>query len=115
MIFAFLAAFVAFVFAWKMLYFKRLSVVFLQKGSVSLVSVKPSRSWFRQHRSDRSCFFSLGNGYVAYQCSSDAATQTFSPGVDLDSCVYIFRVRFGRFTSVTFSDRCLFDILKKFN
>lgn len=105
---------VALLVFWKMVYLKPLAVVSISSGVSSVVSVKPSRSFFRSLRSQNSCFYSLGDGYLAWQCSSSEDQQTFNSQLNVDSSVYIFRHKLGRFRSVSLSDRRLSDIIKKF-
>lgn len=109
-----LSIFVFLIIIWKRVYFKPLAVILVQKGSSRLVSVRPSPAWFKQLRSSRSCFASLGNGFVAWQCSSDDDPQCFSDVINVEDSIYIFRTRFGRFCSVDLSDRRLSDVLKKY-
>ncbi len=111
----FIAFFGCLLFLWKRLYFRSVSVVKIQDGSASVVSVKPTFGWFRNNRSVNSGFTSLGNGYVAWQfASSEDAHLTYSDSFVFESTVYIFRSKFGRFCSVNLSERCLSDVLKKF-
>jgi hypothetical protein len=106
--------FVLLIIIWKRVYFKPLAVILVQKGKSCLVSVRPSPAWFKQLRSSRSCFASLGNGFVSWQCSSDEVQQSFGDVINVEDSIYIFRSRFGRFCSVDLSDRRLSDVLKKY-
>ena len=102
------------IFIWKRVYFKPLAVILVQKGRSQLVSVRPSPAWFKELRSSRSCFVSLGNGFVAWQCSSEEVQQSFGDVINVEESIYIFRTRLGRFCSVNLSDRRLTDLLKKY-
>lgn len=109
-----LSIFAMLLLIWKRVYFKPLAVILVQKGKSCLVSVRPSPAWFKQLRSSRSCFASLGNGFVAWQCSSDEVQQSFGDVINVEDSIYIFRTRLGRFCSVDLSDRRLSDVLKKY-
>lgn len=79
------------------------------------VPVKPTRSYFRDFSSGSNySLISLGSGYFALYCDHEENVIDHS-GVSIPSEVVIMRKnKFGRFSSVDLSDRCLFDILKKF-
>ena len=108
--------FVLLLILWTKVYFKAISSILIHKGKSQLVSVRPSSSFFASLRSSRSCFVSLGNGYVAWQHSGsdEDSSQGFSDLVSVDDFVYIFRIRFGRLKGIDLSDRRLTDILKKY-
>lgn len=106
--------FAALLILWKKVYFRPIATVLISEGDSSVVSVKPSKAFFRSLKSQNSCFYSLGDGYVAWQCSSSDTVQHFTDLLNVDSSVYIFRVKLGRFRSVTLSDRKLSDLIKKF-
>lgn len=106
--------FAALLILWKKVYFRPIATVLISDGDSSVVSVKPSKAFFRSLKSNNSCFYSLGDSYVAWQCSSSDTVQHYSDLLNVDSSVYIFRVKFGRFRSVTLSDRKLSDLIKKF-
>lgn len=83
---------------------------------ITLISVKPTKRYFKSLSCGRaSSFVSLGNGYYAYyyEQDPDRCFMQFNQ-ISFSSNVYVFKRRLGRFQSIDLSDRCLSDVLNKF-
>ena len=83
---------------------------------VTLISVKPTKRYFKSLSCGRaSSFVSLGNGYYAFYFEQDPNRSFVQFNQILfSSNVYVFKRRLGRFQSIDLSDRCLTDVLNKF-
>lgn len=112
--------FLLFVLGFLFIYFnsyKPISALVIDDSlDVTLISVKPTKRYFKSLSCGRaSSFVSLGNGYYAYYFDQDPERCFMHYNqISFNSNVYVFKRRLGRFQSIDLSDRCLSDVLNKF-
>lgn len=100
---------------YRSLYFKNITAVLIQKGKSSLVSLKPTKRFFRSVSLGRpSSLVSLGSGYFAFIVPGDDDLLSFESFTFPSGIFVLYRTRFGRYKSIDVSDRCLSDVLSKF-
>lgn len=99
-------------------YFKPITAICISDTlDISVSPVKPTKKFFNSVSFGKSSsFVNLGNGYIAYYSEQDTGKAfLYYNDIEFNSNVYIFKRSFlGRFKSIDLSDRCLFDVLKKF-
>lgn len=116
MIFVYVFIFLTVLLIYKRVYFKPISAVLLTSSCVDVISVKPSKVFFRSFTlGGKLGFVPLSDGYIAafVDDGSKPIQLTYKHYV-FRSDVIIFKSKFLKLRSLSLSDRVLSDIISKF-
>lgn len=97
-------------------YFRPVSVVLVKNNGSEVMSIKPTRTWFRnQSRGLPYGFVHLSSSFYAFYVNDPSESLRIQlVNAELPSPIYVFQKgRFGKFVSVDLSDRCLNDLISK--